>query len=98
MKRRPAVPRPTFSLVGLEKPKRAIQVEMEEGSTNAIQESDVLEGLRSFDPVWTALTTAEQTRIVKAVVERINYDGSTGRISLVWREAALPLLTRSEKQ
>jgi site-specific DNA recombinase len=81
-----------------EKRMAEIQVETQACDTNAIHEGEILEALRSFEPVWTALTIAEQTRIVEAVVERINYDGRTGRISLVWQAAALPLLGRGEKQ
>lgn len=81
-----------------EKRATQIQVEMEAAATDDIEETEIVKALQSFDGVWTALTTAEQGRIVGALVERINYDGGTGRVSLVWQAAALPLLRRGEKQ
>ena len=38
-------------------------------------------------PVWKSLNTAEQTRIVCALVERAGYDGRTGRIAVTFRSA-----------
>jgi site-specific DNA recombinase len=43
-----------------EKRAAEIQVEMEEAETSAIGESEILEALRKFHPVWTALTTANR--------------------------------------
>jgi site-specific DNA recombinase len=43
--------------------------------------------LEAFDPVWKALNTGEQTRIVRALVERVGYDGRTGKIAVTFRSA-----------
>ena len=45
-----------------------------------IDSKEVTAALVQFDGLWTALTPAEQTRVVELLVERVDYDGSNGRV------------------
>ena len=37
--------------------------------------------------MWKSLNTGEQTRIVRALVERVGYDGRGGKIAVTFRAA-----------
>ncbi|MDZ4689070.1 MAG: recombinase family protein [Planctomycetaceae bacterium] len=54
-----------------------------------IDESLAVDALRQFDPVWQALTPYEQARLIRLLVERVDYDGKAGTISLRFRIAGL---------
>lgn len=48
--------------------------------------------LASFDPVWEALTPREQTRLIGLLVERVDYDGAKGTMSLTFHPAGIKTL------
>jgi site-specific DNA recombinase len=48
--------------------------------------------LEAFDPVWKTLNTSEQSRIIRALVERVGYDGRTGKIAVTFRSAGFKTL------
>jgi len=48
---------------------------------------ELKQALAAFDPVWKALNTGEQTRVVRALVERAGYDGRAGRVAVTFRAA-----------
>jgi site-specific DNA recombinase len=56
-------------------------------AAETVDEEDLRTALQSFDPVWQSLNTAEQTRLIRAVIDRIGYDGRTGRIAVTFRAA-----------
>ena len=45
--------------------------------------------LGTFDPVWESLTSNEQTRIVHLLVERVDYDGANGNVSITFRPSGI---------
>jgi len=53
----------------------------------AVSEPEVAEALATFDPVWESLNTNEQTRIVRTLIERVGYDGRTGKVAVTFRSA-----------
>jgi site-specific DNA recombinase len=57
-----------------------------------VSEDETREVLRTFDPVWESLTTAEQGRIVGLLIERVEYDGSSGRLSLTFYRTGIRTL------
>ena len=42
----------------------------------------VARSLSDFDPVWEALTPRERTQLVQLLVERVTFNGSTGKVSI----------------
>ena len=42
----------------------------------------VTRSLATFEPVWDSRTPPEQVRIVRLLIERVDYDGATGKISI----------------
>lgn len=42
--------------------------------------------------VWGSLTPREQVRVVQLLVERVDYDGSKGKVSISFRPAGIKTL------
>ncbi|MBX3385999.1 MAG: recombinase family protein [Phycisphaeraceae bacterium] len=53
-------------------------------SRQLVDEREVAESLAAFDPVWETLTPKEQARVVRLLVQQVDYDGSTGTVSLTF--------------
>ncbi len=64
----------------------------------SVSEEEVEEALASFDPVWKSLNTSEQTRIIRALVERVRYDGRTGKVAVTFRSAGFKALCEGGDQ
>ena len=46
---------------------------------------DVEAALQEFDPLWEQLSTWEQERFIRTLVEQVRYDGKTGTVTLGFR-------------
>jgi site-specific DNA recombinase len=62
-----------------------LQAELADLAAKAIDEKDLKKALKAFDPVWNALNTGEQARLIRAVIDRVGYDGRTGKIAVTFR-------------
>ncbi len=60
--------------------KRASELHEARAKVLVIDPQEVATALTQFDCLWAALTPAEQTRVVEMLIERVDYDGSNGRI------------------
>jgi len=76
----------------LEKRLAAAQEELDGLEKLRIDPDDLRAALAAFDPVWEQLTTAEQARVVQLLIERIDYDGGTGRLDITFRPAGVRTL------
>ena len=45
---------------------------------------DVASALTGFEPIWESLTVREQSRIVQLIIKQVDYDGSTGRVTITF--------------
>ncbi len=45
-------------------------------------EDEAATALSLFDPLWGTLTPAEQVRVVGLLVERVDYDGGKGKVTI----------------
>ena len=54
----------------------------------------------AFDPVWDSLTLREQSRLLHLLIERVDYDGRTGDISITFHPTGIKTLAAelAEKQ
>jgi site-specific DNA recombinase len=57
-----------------------------------VDEREVARALSVFDPVWDSLTPREQARIVQLLVERVDYDGAAGRVSITFHPSGIKTL------
>jgi len=61
-------------------------------SGNLVNEQEVAKALAEFDVVWGALSQQEQARVLRLLIERIDYDGREGNLSITFRPAGIKML------
>jgi site-specific DNA recombinase len=57
-----------------------------------IDEREIAKVMAIFDPVWDSLTLREQTRVIQLLIERVDYDGATGRVSITFHPCGIKTL------
>jgi len=58
-----------------------------------VDETEVARALADFDKLWETLAPREQSRLLELLVERVDYDGEQGRISLTFHASGIKSLT-----
>ena len=61
---------------------------------NQIDESEVTRLLSEFNQTWDALAPRDQARVLELLIERIDYRGQDGQISLTFRPSGIQTLTQ----
>ena len=57
-----------------------------------IDEADAGRALAAFDPVWETLSPREQARLLQLLIERVDYDGRDGTISITFHPSGIKAL------
>ena len=57
-----------------------------------VDETEVAWVLAEFGTLWGALTPREQMRVVDLLVERVDYDGQNGSVSITFRPTGIKTL------
>jgi site-specific DNA recombinase len=76
-------------IASVEERSRKLRAQLHAVQSQALAEKDAVAALASFRPVWAALTPREQARLVELLVERVEYDGAAGTVSIAFRPAGL---------
>ena len=63
-------------------------------SREIVDEREVETALSVFDPVWDTLGPKEQARIIHLLVERVDYDGKNGTVSVTFRPNGIKTLAQ----
>lgn len=58
-----------------------------------VDDHEVAEALRVFDPTWEALASGEKARIMHLLIERIDFNGGTGQMRITFRDSGIEVLT-----
>ena len=53
----------------------------------AIDRDELTRALAAFDPIWDVLLTPEKERVMGLLIERIDFGGNTGKMTIQWRLA-----------
>jgi site-specific DNA recombinase len=61
-------------------------------SRNIVDQHEVAKAMAIFDPVWDSLTPREQARVVQLLVERVDYDGTTGKVAITFHPSGIKTL------
>ena len=61
-------------------------------SHKLVDEREVAKAMSVFDPLWESLTPREQTRVVQLLVERVDYDGTTDKITITFHPSGIRTL------
>jgi len=59
-----------------------------------VDEKEVARALAVFDPVWETLAPREQARVIRLLVQRVDYDGEKGTVSVTFHPAGIKMLSR----
>jgi site-specific DNA recombinase len=70
----------------------SLAAELREWQSQQVDESALAQALQEFEPIWNNLTTAEQTRLVNLIVEKVTYNGKTHKVAVSFRTAGLQAL------
>jgi len=54
-----------------------------------VDDAEVAAALGEFDQVWDALAPREQARLLELLIERVEYDGQQGRVSLTFHPCGI---------
>ena len=57
-----------------------------------LDEKEVAKALALFDPVWDMLSPREQVRVVRLLVQRVDYDGERGTVSVTFHPSGIKTL------
>ena len=63
-----------------------------------ISAEDLRAALEEFDAVWAQMTTPEQAEAVQTLIERIDFDGRTGEIDVVFKPEGVRILAVPEAE
>ena len=57
-----------------------------------LDEEEAAKSLAAFDPVWDSLSPREQARVMQLLLERVDYDGRSGTVSVTFRPSGIGTL------
>lgn len=63
-----------------------------------IDEKDLRRAMESFEDVWKAMNLAEQRSLMHQLVEKVGYDGRTGKIKISFKSAGVKELVQGGAQ
>ena len=63
-----------------------------------IDEADVAHAMAEFDPVWESLRPCEQGRLLQLLIERVDYDGGEGDLSITFHSHGFKHLTGARER
>ncbi len=73
-----------------------IREQIVEASAMVVEGRDVVAALFAFGPVWETLSPREQARVVRLLIERVDYDGKAGTVSLTFRPSGIQALSQEQ--
>ena len=63
-----------------------------------VDEKEVAQALALFDPVWDSLVPREQARVLRLLIQRVDYDGVEGTVSVTFHPAGIKALAQDWKE
>lgn len=76
--------------------RRLTEIDNELISLNAelLDDTEVTKALEDFDQLWDALAPREQAALLEVLIERVEYDGERGNVSLTFHPSGIKSLTQ----
>jgi site-specific DNA recombinase len=79
---------------GVEQRLAAVRDELATLGRELVDEKEAIRAMAAFDPVWEALTPREQARVLRLLVQRVDYDGDKGTVSVTFHPTGIEMLSR----
>ena len=73
---------------------KAIKNELKSSNDRSFDEKELHTALSQFDPVWESLLPREKARMVRLLIERVEYDGQEGKIVLTFLPSGIKALAQ----
>ena len=67
-------------------------------SRELVDAREVAQACSLFDPVWETLTAREQARILHLLIQRVDYDGDNGSVSVTFHPTGIKTLAEELKE
>ena len=58
-----------------------------------IDENEAMRVMAAFDPVWETLSLREQARVLRLLIQRVDYDGDKGTVSVTFHPSGIEMLS-----
>ena len=71
---------------------RKVREQMQAIRERMLDEDEAATALSLFDPLWGTLTPAEQARVIGLLVERVDYDGAKGKVTISFHPTGIRAL------
>ena len=79
---------------GVEQRLAAVRDELATLGRELVDEKEAIRAMAAFDPVWETLTLREQARVLRLLVQRVDYDGDKGTVSVTFHPTGIEMLSR----
>ncbi len=79
---------------GVEQRLAVIRDELATVGRELVDEKEAVRAMAAFDPVWETLTLREQARVLRLLVQRVDYDGDKGTVSVTFHPTGIETLSR----
>ena len=76
---------------------RQVREELIALGRDLLDENETARVLKLFDPIWDSLAPREQARVIRLVVEQVNYDGRMGTVSITFHQTGIRTLAEGLK-
>jgi site-specific DNA recombinase len=73
---------------------RKVREQIQTVQQQLLDEEETAVAMSVFDPVWEALTPREQARVIGLLVERVDYDGASGKVSITFHLTGIKALAQ----
>jgi len=61
---------------------------------NLLDDQQAQAAMEQFEPVWASLSPGEQARVIHLLVQRVEFDGEQGRVSITFRANGIKTLAQ----
>jgi len=68
------------------------------GKSKLIDDQQTQAAMEQFQPVWASLSPSEQARVIHLLVQRVEFDGEQGRVSITFRANGIKTLAQQPKE
>jgi site-specific DNA recombinase len=75
----------------------ALREQMLKLQRERVDQAEVTSALAAFDPMWEQLAPREQARVIQLLVDRIDYDGKNGTVSITFHRSGIKALAQEHE-
>ncbi len=79
-------------IAGVEARVHKVRAQLRSIQEELIGEDEAATALSLFSPIWEVLAPREQARVLGLIVERVNYDGAKGKVSITFHATGIKAL------